>query len=144
MSISSFSGGRVSKPRCEMPAISWPGVPFEAPVAAVGDWQGRPALELEQTWFYPESGGQLPDRGSLGGAISTAPSSSRRVDESTEATAAAPSECATTAATFDTSPSTRSTLRIIVGSVVSLRNKLSWFRTESEQLTSVVAEEQYG
>ena len=41
---------------------------FEAPVAAVGDWQGRPALELEQTWFYPESGGQLPDRGSLGGA----------------------------------------------------------------------------
>ena len=41
---------------------------FDAPVAAVGEWQGRPALELEQTWFYPESGGQLPDRGSLGGA----------------------------------------------------------------------------
>jgi alanyl-tRNA synthetase len=41
---------------------------FEAPVAAAGEWQGRPALELEQTWFYPESGGQLPDRGLLGGA----------------------------------------------------------------------------
>ena len=41
---------------------------FEAPVAAIGEWQGRPALELEQTWFYPESGGQLPDRGSLGGS----------------------------------------------------------------------------
>ena len=41
---------------------------FEAAVAAAGDWQGRPAVELEQTWFYPESGGQLPDRGMLGGA----------------------------------------------------------------------------
>ena len=33
---------------------------------------------------------------------------------------------------------------IIIGSVVSLRDKLSWFRTESEQLGSVVTEEQYG
>jgi uroporphyrin-III C-methyltransferase/precorrin-2 dehydrogenase/sirohydrochlorin ferrochelatase len=33
---------------------------------------------------------------------------------------------------------------IIVGSVVSLRDKLSWFRTESEQLGFAVTEEQYG
>jgi uroporphyrin-III C-methyltransferase/precorrin-2 dehydrogenase/sirohydrochlorin ferrochelatase len=33
---------------------------------------------------------------------------------------------------------------IIIGSVVSLRDKLSWFRTESEQLGSVVTEEYYG
>ena len=41
---------------------------FEAAVAAAGEWQGRPAVELERTWFYPESGGQLPDRGTLGGS----------------------------------------------------------------------------
>jgi alanyl-tRNA synthetase len=41
---------------------------FESSVAAEGEWQGRPAVELETTWFYPESGGQLPDRGTLGGA----------------------------------------------------------------------------
>ncbi len=40
---------------------------FEARVAAAGEWQGRPALELERTWFYPESGGQLADHGTLGG-----------------------------------------------------------------------------
>lgn len=39
---------------------------FEGAVAAVGGWRGRPAVELERTWFYPESGGQLPDRGTLG------------------------------------------------------------------------------
>jgi uroporphyrin-III C-methyltransferase / precorrin-2 dehydrogenase / sirohydrochlorin ferrochelatase len=33
---------------------------------------------------------------------------------------------------------------LIVGSVVSLRDKLSWFRTENEQLRSVVTEEQHG
>jgi uroporphyrin-III C-methyltransferase/precorrin-2 dehydrogenase/sirohydrochlorin ferrochelatase len=33
---------------------------------------------------------------------------------------------------------------LIVGGVVSLRDKLSWFRTESEQLGSVITEEQYG
>lgn len=40
---------------------------FESAVAAAGEWCGRPAVELERTWFYPESGGQLPDRGSLAG-----------------------------------------------------------------------------
>jgi len=40
---------------------------FETRVASAGEWQGRPAVELETTWFYPESGGQLPDRGTLGG-----------------------------------------------------------------------------
>jgi len=40
---------------------------FEGAVSAVGEWRGRPAVELERTWFYPESGGQLPDRGTLGG-----------------------------------------------------------------------------
>jgi alanyl-tRNA synthetase len=39
---------------------------FEARVSAVGAWQGRPALELEETWFYPESGGQLGDHGTIG------------------------------------------------------------------------------
>ena len=33
---------------------------------------------------------------------------------------------------------------LIVGSVVSLRDKLSWFRTESEQLGSAAAEEYFG
>ena len=33
---------------------------------------------------------------------------------------------------------------LIVGSVVSLRDKLSWFRTESEQISFAVTEEQYG
>lgn len=32
-----------------------------------GEHRGRPALELESTYFYPESGGQLADRGALGG-----------------------------------------------------------------------------
>jgi alanyl-tRNA synthetase len=40
---------------------------FGARVAATGQWQGRPAVELEETWFYPESGGQLSDRGTLAG-----------------------------------------------------------------------------
>lgn len=40
---------------------------FEAEVATAGEWQGRPAVELDRTWFYPESGGQLPDHGVLGG-----------------------------------------------------------------------------
>ncbi len=43
-------------------------VRFESPVSAAGEWQGRPAVELETTWFYPESGGQLPDQGSLAGS----------------------------------------------------------------------------
>jgi alanyl-tRNA synthetase len=41
---------------------------FAAQVAGVGEHGGRPALELVETWFYPESGGQLADRGSIAGA----------------------------------------------------------------------------
>jgi alanyl-tRNA synthetase len=41
---------------------------FEARVAAVGEHEGRPAVELERTYFYPESGGQEADRGVLGAA----------------------------------------------------------------------------
>jgi alanyl-tRNA synthetase len=43
-------------------------VRFTARVAAVGEHKGRPAVELERTYFYPESGGQEADRGVLGGA----------------------------------------------------------------------------
>jgi alanyl-tRNA synthetase len=41
---------------------------FEAVIAARGEHRGRPAVELERTFFYPESGGQQADRGLLGGA----------------------------------------------------------------------------
>lgn len=41
---------------------------FSARIAARGEWNGRPAVELDATWFYPESGGQLADRGRLGTA----------------------------------------------------------------------------
>jgi len=40
---------------------------FRARVAATGEHSGRPAVELDATYFYPESGGQLGDHGSLGG-----------------------------------------------------------------------------
>jgi alanyl-tRNA synthetase len=43
-------------------------VRFEARVSAVGTHRERPAIELERTYFYPESGGQEADRGRLGGA----------------------------------------------------------------------------
>ncbi|MEK7824063.1 MAG: alanyl-tRNA editing protein [Candidatus Eisenbacteria bacterium] len=43
-------------------------VRFAARVEAVGERQGRPAVELERTYFYPESGGQEADRGMLGDA----------------------------------------------------------------------------
>jgi alanyl-tRNA synthetase len=40
---------------------------FRARVAGAGEHRGRPAVELESTYFYPESGGQEADRGTLGG-----------------------------------------------------------------------------
>ena len=40
---------------------------FSARVSETGAWQGQPAVELEETWFYPESGGQRGDRGAIGG-----------------------------------------------------------------------------
>ena len=41
---------------------------FKARIVASGEHAGRPALELEATYFYPEGGGQEADRGTLGGA----------------------------------------------------------------------------
>ncbi|MFI5372921.1 MAG: alanyl-tRNA editing protein, partial [Candidatus Eisenbacteria bacterium] len=41
---------------------------FDAVIAARGEQRGRPSVELERTYFYPESGGQEADRGTLGGA----------------------------------------------------------------------------
>jgi len=41
---------------------------FTARAREAGSWQGRPAVELEETWFYPESGGQLGDHGTIGAA----------------------------------------------------------------------------
>ncbi len=40
---------------------------FSGDVVAVGEYRGRPAVELAATWFYPESGGQLPDQGTIAG-----------------------------------------------------------------------------
>jgi alanyl-tRNA synthetase len=39
---------------------------FTARVLGAGSHRGRPALELEATYFYPESGGQEADRGAIG------------------------------------------------------------------------------
>ncbi len=41
---------------------------FAGELVAVGEHAGRPAVELAETWFYPESGGQLADRGTIAGA----------------------------------------------------------------------------
>src|SRR4051812_25872909 len=41
---------------------------FDAEVLAITTYQTRPAVVLDQTAFYPEAGGQLGDRGQLGGA----------------------------------------------------------------------------
>ncbi|HSK05287.1 MAG TPA: alanyl-tRNA editing protein [Kofleriaceae bacterium] len=40
---------------------------FEGEVLAVTAWKDRPAVVLDRTAFYPEAGGQLGDRGTLGG-----------------------------------------------------------------------------
>ncbi|HUS31523.1 MAG TPA: alanine--tRNA ligase-related protein [Kofleriaceae bacterium] len=40
---------------------------FDAQVIAHATYKGEPALVLDQTAFYPEAGGQLGDRGVLGG-----------------------------------------------------------------------------
>jgi alanyl-tRNA synthetase len=39
---------------------------FTARVQGGGSHKGRPALQLESTYFYPESGGQQADRGTIG------------------------------------------------------------------------------
>jgi len=41
---------------------------FDAVVAAITTWKDQPAIVLDRTAFYPEAGGQLGDRGVLGGA----------------------------------------------------------------------------
>jgi len=41
---------------------------FRARIAGSGTHAGKPAVELESSYFYPESGGQLGDRGTLGAA----------------------------------------------------------------------------
>ena len=41
---------------------------FAGEVVATGEHAGRPAVELAVTWFYPESGGQLADVGTIGSA----------------------------------------------------------------------------
>jgi len=39
---------------------------FDATILEHGQWGDQPAVRLEQSWFYPEGGGQLGDRGQLG------------------------------------------------------------------------------
>ena len=39
---------------------------LEAEVVGHGEWEGAPTVVLDRTVFYPESGGQLADRGALG------------------------------------------------------------------------------
>ena len=40
---------------------------FEATVAAHASWNGVPSVVLDRSAFYPEAGGQMADRGELGG-----------------------------------------------------------------------------
>src|SRR5580692_11814355 len=42
---------------------------FDATVVAMTTYKDQPAVVLDQTAFYPEAGGQLGDRGTLGGAF---------------------------------------------------------------------------
>ncbi len=44
---------------------------FDATVLAITTHQDRPAIVLDATAFYPEAGGQLGDRGTIGGATIT-------------------------------------------------------------------------
>lgn len=41
---------------------------FSGRVTAQGEHDGRPAVELEESWFFPESGGQSADHGRIGTA----------------------------------------------------------------------------
>jgi alanyl-tRNA synthetase len=41
---------------------------FDARVVEAGEFRGRPAVRLQSTYFYPESGGQEADRGVIGDA----------------------------------------------------------------------------
>ena len=41
---------------------------FQGDITDVGVHAGRPAIELGVTWFYPESGGQLADSGTIAGS----------------------------------------------------------------------------
>jgi len=41
---------------------------FRAKVVSLGEFKGKPAVELDQTAFYPEGGGQPPDLGTVSGA----------------------------------------------------------------------------
>src|SRR5690349_4904760 len=42
---------------------------FSAQILAHGTWNGAPSVILDRTAFYPESGGQMADRGTLSGAL---------------------------------------------------------------------------
>ncbi len=42
---------------------------FSARLVARGEFKGRPAVELDQTAFFPEGGGQPADRGEIAGVV---------------------------------------------------------------------------
>jgi alanyl-tRNA synthetase len=42
---------------------------FTGRVVGHASWQGKPSVLLDRSAFYPESGGQMADRGTLGGAL---------------------------------------------------------------------------